>query len=441
MPLEPLHFADASGRAWLSRLLCAEVARVRIDYFDVGQVSTAIRLHIEYETEKSTNHPKRSHHGGNSKHYRPPSVIVKFSRSDLEGKVANIMARLYNEACIYNDIISTMPSLPAPKLLFQHVSSLTKDYFIMLSDESWLGPDHGYVHCETFRTFMSKYNIRDESHPDATRWKEWMWGHRMTSRTFADWTNRALEADAVNLWKDVMIEISKIHAKYWCDEALWQLDLWPANKDTQTTLDYFRLFDSEKTMSAVRSGALRGGLEHVWRNDDGLGTAEYEERLLQCVFWPHYGTRRRHGNELLGLYPHSVWKDMLRRNGFTLSHGDFHSENILIRDVPEGSGLSSFVFVDWQICMVSDPLRDVACILNGLTDLHVRKKHGKDIVRVWWQSFIAHGRCEDDMIFEEAWLRYKFYAAKIVAEYIVVGNATTPEERGEGDKDRIMDAR
>ena len=67
----------------------------------------------------------------------------------------------------------------------------------MLSDESWLGPDHGYVHCETFRTFMSKYNIRDESHPDATRWKEWMWGHRMTSRTFADWTNRALEADAV----------------------------------------------------------------------------------------------------------------------------------------------------------------------------------------------------------------------------------------------------
>ena len=57
-----------------------------------------------------------------------------------------------------------------------------------------------------------------------------------------------------------------------------------------------------------------------------------------------------------------------RTIGFTLTHGDFHAENIFIRTpLPESAvqkNLSDFLILDWQVAQISDPVRDIAQLIR-----------------------------------------------------------------------------
>jgi hypothetical protein len=102
----------------------------------------------------------------------------------------------------------------------------------------------------------------------------------------------------------------------------------------------------------------------------------------------------------------------------TLIHGDLHIGNVYLDARRVG-------FIDWGLCRVSTPLRDVSYFLTMSVAIEDRRAHGEDLLRGYLDALHAAGG--PDIGFADAWAQHRVQAAyTVIATFL----AYTPSYRG-----------
>jgi hypothetical protein len=167
--------------------------------------------------------------------------------------------------------------------------------------------------------------------------------------------------------RDAAINIAGLHGPLWRDQGLrvleWLIPMSPAIADlsaaffkdsTATFIDRYAL--SDETTSAL---------------------AEFGEKSV--TFW-------RQDPEI-----------------FTLLHADYRLDNLLFG--PRGSP-EPVIAVDWQACMIGQPLRDVAFVVVSGLSPEDRRSAERDIVAAYLQRLQTFGIGDYDL--EQCWQDYRF---------------------------------
>ena len=89
----------------------------------------------------------------------------------------------------------------------------------------------------------------------------------------------------------------------------------------------------------------------------------------------------------------------------TLVHGDPHIGNVFL----EGRRVG---FLDWGLCRVSTPLRDVSYFLTMTVDPEERRRSERDLLRLYLGALRSAGGAE--ISFDEAWYVHRLQAAYTV---------------------------
>lgn len=98
------------------------VKSLKIQPFDAGKTSKAVRIYINYVDEKKDHHLSR-----------PSSLVCKMSREDLEGRIFNLVAGLYREAKFYS-VYGNTCELTVPTVYYSKVSMFSYDFLIIMED-------------------------------------------------------------------------------------------------------------------------------------------------------------------------------------------------------------------------------------------------------------------------------------------------------------------
>ena len=88
----------------------------------------------------------------------------------------------------------------------------------------------------------------------------------------------------------------------------------------------------------------------------------------------------------------SALREIMRRNGertMTLIHGDVRVDNVMFGDGKPG--LAPVVMLDWQAIMVSNPMQDLAWLLNSGFDIELRRKHEDEFLAHYCERLAAAG--------------------------------------------------
>lgn len=97
---------------------------VEATLFDAGKMSYNARLVLQWEPQSGTLEAEK----------RPPSsVVLKMTRTDLDGRMINHILHVYNEALFYKHLASTL-SMPTPRCLYSHTDPISKDFMMLLED-------------------------------------------------------------------------------------------------------------------------------------------------------------------------------------------------------------------------------------------------------------------------------------------------------------------
>ncbi len=84
--------------------------------------------------------------------------------------------------------------------------------------------------------------------------------------------------------------------------------------------------------------------------------------------------------------------DIMRMMGnrtTTLIHGDVRLDNVMFGD--GAPGLQPVVMIDWQAIMVSNPLQDIAWLLNSGIAIEMRRAHEEEFVAYYHEKLLAAG--------------------------------------------------
>jgi hypothetical protein len=139
---------DTKGKEFLEKVLRDNnylspsdgLSTVSVTPFTAGQMSRSARLDLQYKFSTLTS--------TTSIRSPPPTLIVKMTRQDIMGKVLNMLVGLYRECACYSTLLPST-GCPVPDCLFSDVDGFSKDFLLVLSDGSYLGPDVGYVRSTT----------------------------------------------------------------------------------------------------------------------------------------------------------------------------------------------------------------------------------------------------------------------------------------------------
>lgn len=245
----------------------------------------------------------------------------------------------------------------------------------------------------------------------------------------------------VTLYQRVCRKIAKLHARHWGDESLWQRkELYPSNADTFAVRNAALLLDWKHTKRMAREVAAvswrsRGGGDNGGNGTGGKHSAAFETYLETLVFCQYLRAAHRRGADDWTTVPFGVYKEMLRDEGFSLTHGDLVADNVLLVCRNDNDD-DDVMILDWEDGIIGDPVRDLAVLLNvgdwgrklgGGSDPFELRLHETSIVRAWWQAFQAERAQNEkgDLIypFEYAWLRYSYFAVQVQVERLMAAHA------------------
>ena len=412
-------FNDAVGRQWLTNVLrqknphCTNITHIQTRQFASGQTGICARLIIKYEDEINSG---------------PNSIVVKMSRPDTLGKIMNMMARLYSECSMYRNTLPQL-TLPRPKCYFETISSISNDFLLLLEDAS-----NNNVKAVNLRSFSEKESIRGRTESARLlRAQSYSSPASITDHS----SNIRIERipQVITYMKRVASKIAELHSKYWRSEKVFEMDVQFASTDDISKVVSFLSSDGEKTMHIVKnSGHAFDGCS-PWRGTSNVN--EFETLIKETLYYPnmHRATMKGYkASEHTKVVHLEDVHDHLRLFGFTLTHGDFHSENILIRnldsnlDANEEEEEEDFWILDWQCGGICDPVRDIAQLVtySGLDDkTYCQQTIHEEIVRTWWDAFISSGQPElkREYPFELAFARYKYWCGATLAVLILVCNS------------------
>lgn len=166
---------------------------------------------------------------------------------------------------------------------------------------------------------------------------------------------------------DAAVNIAGLHGPLWRDQRLRALDwLIPMSPDIA---DLSAAFFKDSTATFIDRYSLSG--------ETISAMAEFGEKSV--AFW-------RQDPET-----------------FTLLHADYRLDNLLFG--PPGSP-DPVIAVDWQACMVGQPLRDVAFVVVSGLHPEDRRSAERDIVAAYHQSLCTFDIGDYDL--EQCWQDYRF---------------------------------
>jgi hypothetical protein len=418
-------FQDAQGKTFLTNILIRQshlstnqyVESVNVVPFNSGQMSNSARLELTYNEIQTTYTTSAT----STAIAAPPTFIVKMARQDLKGKILNMLVGLYRECECYSKLLPST-GCPVPDILFGSVNSFSKDFLLVLSDGSYLGSTHGYVDSTTVGTMSLAPGIEVDAVKAPGILKE-VYDQVAPMNVHGKHINVSTIPVVVNMMKRACVELSKMHIKYWKDPTLFDMDLSLANVDSLAEA-YAAVMSSWKvTKQKARTGNYEGTTP--WRGSKDVDAFEsLVERSLMAA-------TRRWGKEKHGRC--SAWRVLDAKSyrediaadangGFTLLHGDFHSENVFVRTIPAHCTAPEFLILDWQLPTIGDPVKDVArMIIFGALDHLGRATYEMDILKAWWVAFVKseESQLAKEYPWELAVLSYKYWAAHHSALFIM----------------------
>ena len=425
-----LDLQDLKGKEFLEKVLRDNnylspsdgLSTVSVTPFSAGQMSRSARLDLQYTLSLSKSA---------GTHPPPPTVIVKMTRQDIMGKVLNMLVGLYRECACYSTLLPST-GCPVPGCLFSDVDEFSKDFLLVLSDGSYLGPDVGYVRSTT----VGALSLADDITVDALKAPGVnVYDHVPSTEKYGTHLNVKNIPRVINMMKRACQELCKMHIKYWNDPALFEMDLSLSNRDSLAEAYAAVIASWKTTKKRARTGRYEG--TSPWRGAKDLDAFEsLVERSLMAAML-QWGKRVHADPSTWRLIDEESYKqDIVADAGFTLLHGDFHSENVFVRELGEVSSSPScssssssspeFLILDWQLPSVGDPVKDVArMIVFGALDNLCRETYEMDILRAWWEIFTDYSTHGNRLItkfhypWELAVLSYKYWAAHHAALLIM----------------------
>ena len=193
--------------------------------------------------------------------------------------------------------------------------------------------------------------------------------------------------------------VSKMHAKYLNDRSLYQKCPWilgAAAHQTKgrDTSEYgvtwlFVLGTWKKTRQNV--------VEGKW-----LGTP-FSDKMLKILDETFDYIQNMDMGEVISK---DLWP-------YTLTHGDYHGSNLLIREDGSGKDKSPLeaVALDFQIMAINEPLSDLGKLLLIVFSPEDRRTHEQRLVRRNYDAMVAAGMDSETMPFELFFMRYQFHGA------------------------------
>jgi hypothetical protein len=354
----------------------------------------------------------------------PETMIIKMSRQDFAGMILNIVIGLYRECFVYRDILSSMRNeIPTCEAYYFCVSDWDRSFILLLEDAS--KGEHQDLCITSASTIGSHYCDTEVLNKE---YRRLYWGQPPPSHEHA--FPAVIDTSAFESTTKAMTlaveSIAAMHAKHWCKD-----DLLSSLTDLDSFAVGLALLESDwvKTKKKARSGSYEG--TSPWRG--AQNPQEFEQTLYDTVFRPmQYVAKMKGVNNWETSWSSNVnatdWVRFHKQMGFSRIHGDFHTENIFFRTWGDKAGKqqkskNDILILDWQICNVGIPIKDVAQILCiGGLDLHGTRLKEEQIVRAWWRALIKNGVKETEYPFSKAWAQYKYFSAMCVAVLLMLGN-------------------
>lgn len=91
---------------------------------------------------------------------------------------------------------------------------------------------------------------------------------------------------------------------------------------------------------------------------------------------------------------------------FTLTHGDFHASNMLMRN-GDGPLLARLVMVDWSEVGPWEPCADLGQTMVSDVQPAVRRAHERRLVEAYWTRLTANGVSATEFPLETCWAQYQ----------------------------------
>jgi hypothetical protein len=307
------------------------------------------------------------------------------AREDVAGKVLNMVGCLWREALFYTKFSTMVPAaMKVPRVYFASVSSFNQDFILVIGDAALV---------ENELTTADTLSPPDLGRPYSTTFRDHPPDHSVPSPpgSGAEQTVSYETAEAI------VTSVAAMHANFWGKEKLLS-SFW---------LDNTAPLQASLSLQFVQTNypKARQQVASHWPAFPWRGRSELiEDQAAACMELAIPFERQLEARKLFG---------------YTLNHGDFHSQNILKRPRP-GSRMKGgmrggmrgeeLVYLDWQAIGVGEGIKDVAYFIAGSHSSHFRRQREEMLVRAYWGALIKAGVSVEDYPFELCWERYKFWA-------------------------------
>ena len=434
---KPKNLEDIT-KEWLMKVLHStkaisrntKISKLQVQKIDAGQTGQTGRLKLEYADSTDENVSKP-----------PPSMIVKMSRRDFLGSLLNTTTRLYRECNTYETILSEN-DLPTCTYYYTNVDTMTKDFILLLEDASYV-QDEGYVKSSTISGILRDGRSQKEfSDEFKSRFSEKSPPYDIPSPLY---DTKAVHL-ACQYIKVAAKAIASFHAQFWNSASLLE----NINK-MERFANFARGFsllstDWAKTKEKARSGNYEK--TKPWRDADNIEA--FEKEIENAVLCPLYDIAKSKGCK----HPREQWRSVINADnlvelitsmgGFSRIHGDFHTENLFVRQFNHGDdnhisthdmkmSKKELIILDWQVSDVGPPVKDIAQLISmsGLDQFH-KCMLEKEVVEIWWNELIMHGVSDTEYPIGLAWAQYKYYHAASSGIILMLANALKLFEDNDG---------
>ena len=200
------------------------------------------------------------------------------------------------------------------------------------------------------------------------------------------WGMKPLEnpCEPEQILKEIYIKAAEMHAIYWNDRSL-------LNKKWLKYADWYE-GKGQATWSLGIKGSKRYWDKAKIEMKSSLASVKWSPKLISIIDKS---------------YENSTWEKVQEqlkdpKIPFTLAHGDFHASNMLYKSLK-----NEFAWLDWSEIGIWEPMVDIGQIIISDVQPEVRRKHERNLIKIYWDNLINNGVSATEYTFEQCWKSYQ----------------------------------
>lgn len=197
-----------------------------------------------------------------------------------------------------------------------------------------------------------------------------------------------ITVEPIVVLQTIFMRAADMHAKYFRDKSLFQHS-WMKNMDwlqgdNRVAWEY-AMQNMRDRWSAIKSAVVAKTTAVVWPPQ----LVKAVDEALSATSWNAWHT-------ILDLGDESV--------PWTLTHGDFHANNVLWRtDVDRG-----FYLIDWPEIGIGLPFTEIAQFMISNATIELRRQHEEQLFTAYYQRLISYGNVDPKIFTRDVcFQRYK----------------------------------